>query len=538
MHLKCQSTTLIFVLFLPLVSIGGSGEEYINISDLQTHIEFLASFELEGREAGYHGAEVAARYIATRFMNYGLTSPEGAENYYQQIPLVVMRPDFENTVLTLKTAQETRIFVTDKDVFFFPKGGDNDSFSAPVVLCGYGITAPEYQYDDYAGVDVSGKIVLIMNREPQEMDTNSVFNGVKNTKYSIPMVKARIAKENGAKALLIMEQPGKAPIEETLDKYRDRLQKPIVQLAGKTESLPVFYLTAETAQEILRGKVDLTEYHTGIEHDLTVNPIEIEGITLDLKIRFKERLETQTPNVVGILEGSDPKLKDEYLIIGAHYDHEGIGEEGFFPGADDNASGVSVLLELAEAFSSQKKAPKRSILFISFGAEEKGTLGSLYYSLNPLLPPGKATAMFNMDEIGRNGAANYRGMFDRQLADKGTNLLMFFYTAQTPALEKFAGEANKGIGLDLDFDPNTSFYGNSDHVHFHDLKIPAVFFFTGFHPDYTKPSDTPDKINYSKMERIGKLIYRMADKTLNAKEKLIFDESITEVKNKKKRMGF
>ena len=530
--------TLLLVIFLPLVSIGGTGEEYIDVSDLQTHIEFLASFELEGREAGYHGAEVAARYIATRFKNYGLTSPEGADNYYQQVPLVVMRPDFENTVLTLKTAEGVKSFVTDKDVFFFPKGGDNESFSAPLVLCGYGITAPEYQYDDFAGVDVSGKVVLIMNREPQENDTNSVFNGAKNTKYSIPMVKARIAKQNGAKALLIMEQPGKAPIEESLEKYRGGLKKPIVQLAGKTESLPVFYLTAETAQEILSGKVDIAEYHAGIESDLKGNPMEIEGVSLDLNIRFKERLETQSPNVVGFLEGRDPDLKDEYLIIGAHYDHEGIGGEGFFPGADDNASGVAVLLELAEAFSTQKKAPKRSILFISFGAEEKGTLGSLHYSLNPLLPPEKAAAMFNMDEVGRNGAANYRGMFDRNLAEQGTNLLMFFYTAQTPTLQEFAAEANEGIGLDIDFDPNTSFYGNSDHVHFHDLKIPSVFFFTGFHPDYTKPSDTPDKINYSKMERIGKLIYRTADEVLNTKEKLLFDESITEVKNKKKRMGF
>ena len=533
-----MTTVILLFLLVPLAAIGGTGEKSINISDLMSHIEFLASPELEGREAGYHGSEVAARYIATMYKKYGLTSPEGAADYYQQAPLIMMRPDFENTVITLSKEDGQRSFVTDTEVFFFPKGGDNDDFSASLVFCGYGITAPEYKYDDYEGAEVQGKVVLIMNREPQENDTNSVFNGIRNTKYSIPMVKARIAKQNGAKALLIIEQPGKAPIEESLEKYRERLKKPIVQLSGKTESLPVFYLTAEAAQEILAGKVDLGEYHAGIERELKGNPIELGGIRLDLKIRFRERLETQAPNVAGILEGSDPKLKDEYLIIGAHYDHEGIGDEGFFPGADDNASGVAVLLELAEAFSSLKKGPKRSILFISFGAEEQGTLGSLYYTLNPLLPTEKATAMFNMDEVGRNGAANYRGMFDRNLAEQGTNLLMFFYTAQTPALEEMASEANKGIGLDIDFDANTSFYGNSDHVHFHDLKIPSVFFFTGFHPDYTKPSDTPDKINYAKTERIGKLIYGTAEEILNAGEKLYFDESIKEVKNKKKRMSF
>ncbi|MBL7190262.1 M20/M25/M40 family metallo-hydrolase [bacterium] len=507
-------------------------------SSLRAHLYFLASAELEGREAGYPGAEITARYIASQFQAYGLTSPPGAENYYQPVPLTMMKPDFANTVLGIMKNGGTTRLITDEDVFFFPKGGKDVDLTSELVLCGYGITAPEYDYDDYAGIDVSGKIVLVMNHEPQEDDSASVFNGVRLTKYSIPMIKARTAKEHGAFALLIMNPPNTdKPIVESLARYRKDLDKPIVQLAGEYESLPVFYLTEQTARRLLAGAVDLDEYHRGIDENLKGNPQIFNDIRISLSIRFKEKKEAVSPNVTGYLLGNDSELSNEVLIIGAHYDHLGVSGEGVFFGADDNASGTAVLIELAKVFANSSKKRPRSILFIAFTAEEKGALGSLYYCLNPLFPLEKTAAMINLDEVGRNGASSYKQMYNPRIETENTNYLMAMYSAQTSILSEFIEGANKKISLNIDFDPNDTFHGSSDHAVFHERKIPVIFFFTGFQPDYHQVSDTVDKINFAKMSRIYSLVFKTAGVIVNYPERLNFDESI-KVTDKKKRMGF
>ena len=512
--------------------------ESINLNDLRKHVEFLASPEMEGREAGYRGAEVAARYIAAHFHSCGLDTLNGAGDYYQNVPLIAMRPDLEKTRISFTRRKQVK-FIIDKDVFFLPRAGDDGDISAGVALCGYGISAPEYDYDDYQGIDVKGKVVLVMNSEPRENDSTSVFKGRARTKYSIPLVKARTAQANGAEALLIIRTPveSQPPIERMIMRYRKRLEKPIIQLAGQTEAMPIFYLTDSAANRLLKGIVDIKEYHAEIDREMRGNPVELEGVDLNIRIRFKEKRTIESPNVIGFLPGSNPSLQDEYLIIGAHYDHEGMSAEGVFPGADDNASGVAGLLELAEAFSKSPAKPQRSILFISFAAEEKGTLGSKYYSQNPLLPLENAITMINMDEIGRNGASTFGEMHSPDLEEEGKNYLMTLYSAQAPILEEINAGVNKIYGLKIDFDPNTSFYGASDHVNFHKQDIPCIFYFTGFHPDYSSVNDTPDKINYPKMERIVRLIYGVSDELLNLESKPFFDHSIKEVP-KKKRMSF
>ncbi len=519
------------------IPLSVSAGPEISKAELRAHVEFLASPELEGREAGYRGADAAARYIATRFREYGLRELPGAPGYYQQVPLLLMRPDFEMTVLSVVRGGEKTDFVTDRDLFFYPKGGDDDYFEAPVVFCGYGITASELGYDDYEHADVAGKFVLVMNREPQLEDSNSIFNGTSMTKYSIPMIKARTAKEHGVKALLIMRPPTESHplLEETLKRYREQLEKPIVQLAGKIESLPVFYLKDETAAEILGDSFDLDGYFQDIEKKLKPKPIAIDNVMVNVKIRFREREEIESPNVAGFIPGNDSS--SEMVIIGAHYDHLGITGGGICFGADDNASGVAGLLELAEAFSEVEEKSNRGVLFIAFTAEEKGALGSLYYTQNPLHPINRTAAMINLDEIGRNGASTFSGMRDPDLETKGANYLMVQYSAQSPLLKKINEQANVGIGLDLDFDPNVHFHGSSDQVHFHNLTIPSLFYFTGFQPDYHTPRDTPDKINYIKMEKVVKLVYRSAARLAQLKEEPAFDAEIKRVP-KKKRMDF
>ena len=378
-----------------------------------------------------------------------------------------------------------------------------------------------------------------MSGEPQESDSNSVFNGVRSTKYSIPMLKVKTAAANGAIALLIMRAPVETqlPMEIQIQKYRSRLEKPIIQLPDNSNSPPLIYLLEKTAQDILENEVNLIEYQEQIDNTLSSNPLLLKYTTIQISLKFKDKRQFHSPNIVGLLPGSSDILKDEYLIIGAHYDHEGIGKEGIFRGADDNASGVAALLELAQAFSLLPHKPPRSILFISFAAEEKGTLGSQYYIEHPLLPLENAIAMINMDEIGRNGAATFGGMHNPNLEQEAENYLMLLYSAQTPLLEKLNLQVNEKIELDIDFDPNTKFYGASDHIHFHNHDIPSVFYFTGFHLDYSSVDDTPDKINYDKLGKIGKLIYGFSERLLNLESKPLFDHSIKEVE-KKQRMTF
>jgi len=533
---------LLFITAILLISpvlAEDAGLTSIKQSDIRTDIEFLASAELEGREAGTKGAEVTAQFIASNFKGLGLISPEGADDYYQMVPLVSMRPDWDNTSITIERKDGAFTLQAEKDFYYYPQKGDDFDLTAGMVFCGYGITAPEYDYDDYAGVDVTGKIIIAMTGEPNEKDENSVFNGTHMTKYSMVPVKVRLAEEHGAKALILVNPPAEdvKPMEGHVARYKERSKKPVIQQIGKTDAMPVFYFTDKSAAEILSGSVDLEKIFDKIEKKGAVKPIEIKNTSASLSIRFKDRNEFESPNVVGYLEGSDPVMKEKLVIIGAHYDHEGINDGKVYFGADDNASGVAGLLELAEAFATSPVKPKRSILFISFAAEEKGLHGSEYYASHPLYPLENSVAMINMDEIGRNGASSYRGMHSPTLEEDGKNYLMIMYSAQCPELEKINNEVNEKYKLDIDFDPNLVFHSPSDHVSFHVKDIPSMFYFTGFHPDYTSPRDTPDKINYEKMERIVRLIYSVAYDIADAENDLLFDNTIKTV-DKKKRMEF
>ena len=511
----------------------------ITIDKLKPIIEFMSSPELEGREAGQAGADKAAEYIIGRYSEIGLQYAPGMTSYRQDVKMVSMMPDYEQTVLSITRKKKKMDFVTEKDIFYYPGGGDDADISAEVVFCGYGITAPEYKYDDYDGINANGKIVVIFDGEPQEKDTSSVFNGARMTKYSMNPVKVRIATQHGARALLVMNTPFKdnPPISEKIARYRERSKKPIIQLTDEMSALPVIYLNENTTDKLFGGQKKLAKAYKKIDEKLEPESFKLENVSISIKIRFKDKREFVNPNIVGYLPGSKSDSSAEHLIIGAHYDHEGMINGVFYPGADDNASGVAGLLGLADAFSSGGEKPLRSILFIAFAAEEKGTLGSKYYSKNPVIPLDQAVSMINMDEIGRNGASTYRGMNDPDIEETGANYLMVVYSAQAPELEEYNDNANTQIKLDLDFDPNVRFYGSSDHSNFHPYDIPSIFYFTGFHPDYTSPSDTPDKINYPKLERIVKLIFCVSEQIANADKRPLFDKTITDVK-KKKRMEF
>lgn len=516
------------VLLIGQVTFAQDKATSITKQGLREHLQFLASDELEGRRTTEHGFDLASQYLASKFQQYGLksfSSPPTA--YFETFDVMKGEGDFENTYFEIVSDNQHRRFEANHGILFFPRSTDSFDITAPIAFVGYGITAPEYNYDDYAGVDVSGKVVLMFNHEPQEKDSTSIFNGNRPTKYYNPAVKADIARQHGAVGMLVVRDPinGHPPIEVTMQRYARYLTKPIIQLPKDAKPLPTFYISDSTATELLKGEgVNLSEYEAQLDKALKGSPIELKGKNVTIHIAMKNVQKVSTRNVVGYIEGSDPKLKEEFVIIGAHYDHLGKDEKGIYHGADDDASGTAGVLELAKAFVQTSEKAKRSMMFIFFAGEEEGALGSLYHTDHPLIPLDKVDVMFQLDMIGRNGGVSYRELNDSLLNQKRANTLMLYCAGDSKTLQEIFDKENKKTGLDLVYNNGPEMSGGSDHASFEAKKVPVTFFFTGFHRDYHETTDTVDKINFDKMERIVRLAYLAAYDVANRSEKLKFQE--------------
>ncbi len=518
-----------------IIAYARASEDF-NISEtqLRAHVEYLTSSKLGGRATPARGSVLAQRYIAALFEKYQLQTMPGAPHYRQNIPLIVSRTDYERSRMIVKKNDQTQTFLPDRDVFFFPRGGRDADLTAPVMLTGYGIRAPEFGYDDFAGADPKGKLLLIFNREPQEKDSTSIFNGAKPTKYSQPQVKVRLARESGALGLLIIQPPNNdlPPIETTLDRYRQSQNESLIQLADDQEAFPVFYLKTEAAQFLLGPDFDLSGYQKAIDENLKSAPRLLPNTEVTLSIRFKEVKKKSTANIVGYYPGQT----DEVVLVVAHHDHIGSQGGAINPGADDNASGTAGLLEIAREITQRGEKLKRGVIFLSTGAEEVGTLGSLYFSRHLPVPTPKIVAALNMDCIGRDASTQFRAMQDTTLGPE-PNTLMIFYSGQTPALDSLARKNNETTKLNLVLEPSLHFSGSSDHIHFHDLGIPSLFFFTGFHRDYHTPGDTSEKLNWEKMTRIGRLACDMVIDMANRPQRPLFDRTIKDVKSTGRKYG-
>jgi hypothetical protein len=506
--------------------------ESITVNDLESYVNFLASDELEGREATYRGSEISAKYIATQFQLFGVKPAIGDTSYFQKMQLVKASADFSNTHLTVSSVDKkiSKKYTTNVEIYFFPNSTKEIEVTGQIIFVGYGISAPEYKYDDYAGIDVTGKIVLAFNHEPQEKDSTSVFNGKQPTKYTMPRKKAEIAKEKGAIGILVMRDPNNnhPVIGETLKRYSQNLDEPVFELVGTPPSIPLFYITDELAQEIMGQKFDFSDYQKKIDKEFKSKPVEVKDKVATIKTAIKDKELRFTQNVIGYIEGSDSNLKSEYIIIGGHYDHLGRRGDKIYYGADDDASGISGLLEVAEAYGTNPLKPKRTIIFITFTAEEKGLLGSKYYVENPIFSLDKTVAMFQLDMIGRNN-------MDK---DEESNSVTLFYSAQAPELKTISDESNKSLELKIDFDENVTFTGSSDHAPFHDKNVPVIFYFAGYHKDYHQPTDTADKLNYGKMEKITKLVFLSSWSIVNNVNRIKWDSSIKEVSKKDKKRPY
>ena len=476
------------LLFVTAVGFAQSQSES-STERLQKHVSYLASDALDGRRTGTAGANDAARYIAGEFTRLGLRPGSTVQAPRQPSKLIAGYLQSFPYVAGVELGQKNEIAVGPNSERltlreeWTPLGSSaNGNVSGSLVFVGFGIKSAELNHDDYQGLPVSGNIALTLPGTPDGENPHGRFFRFTDVRW-----KAIAARDAGAKALLV--------IATDPNFKQDRLAKiDYDNLAGEA-ALPIVVISQQALAKVAPDlKLDELRKLASAKQQSTVKPIA-GPFTLTTEVVRKE---VPAYNVIGILDGSDPVLKNETIIIGAHYDHLGRGGEGSLAprsgeihhGADDNASGTAGLLELARMFTSQRPGPKRTIVFIAFGGEEEGLLGSNYYVNHPSSPLAKTVAMLNMDMIGR--------MKDRKLVIGGVG------TAKEWRDIIAQGTADGSRSFDLTLSEDG--YGPSDHSSFYGKQIPVLFFWTGTHNDYHKPSDTFEKINYEDQTRIVNLV--------------------------------
>jgi hypothetical protein len=441
-----------------------------------SNIKYLAGDDLEGRGTGERGGELAADFIADEFRKIGLR-PGGDEADYLQFfeATVGVSMGAENFLkISFPTGEST--FAVEKD--FIPFSFSRvQTVSDPVSFAGYGISSERYGYDDYSGFDTEGKVVLVMRHEPQQQDEDGSFAGKKTTHYADLRYKATNARDHGAAAILIVTDPLSDAAEE------DELL-PLQSLEGAGDSgIPAIQVKRRVAEAILKTEGhELEDVQRKIDSLLTPVPVEMSTVGISLGVDLsKDR--RSVANVVGILEPSGGEVT-EYVVVGAHFDHLGMGgqfsltrETEAHNGADDNASGTAAMLELARIFSGHREILKRGIIFIGFNGEELGVLGSTFYVEHPVVPIENTVFMLNLDSIGR--------LRDDKIYAAGTGSSSIF--------ESLLARANEELALSIE--STESGFGPSDHFPFYGSNTPVLFFFTGTHGDYHKASDDWDKIN-------------------------------------------
>lgn len=511
---------------------------------LQQHVSYLASDALDGRRTGTAGANDAARYIAGEFARLGLRPGdetaarrrrEAMARYLQTFPYVAGVDLGKGNVFAFG-ASSLQPAVDWSPLAF----SANAKAEGGIVFVGFGITAAELNYNDYAGVDAMGKIAIALQGTPDGDNPHGQFLKFEGVRW-----KAIAAQSAGAKALVVVAR------DEVLK--NDRLSRLVYDNTAGVAGIPVVVISRQSADKLLApSNTSVAQLEKATTAKTASNNRLLTGeISLTTDVVRKE---VPAYNVVGLLEGSDPVLKNEYIVIGAHYDHLGRGGEGsgslaprsgeVHHGADDNASGTAGLLELARIFTVQHAKLKRTLVFIGFGGEEEGLLGSNYYVNHPLVPLANTVAMINMDMIGR--------MRDRKLSIGGVGTAKewrdIIRQANDAQTVNVAGNSDsplpKGIPIVVStngrvimtVDPNGTFeltlnedgYGPSDHSSFYTKQIPVLFFFTGTHSDYHKPSDTFDKINYNDEARILRLVARIIRDVDSAPTRLTFTTAKSE----------
>ena len=470
-------------------------------AELLRHVQQLASAEFAGRGVDTPGIKLATAYIAGEFAKLGLKPGGDADGYRQNFQVAVGVTVEEPTMLAL--GSEAPLALNDD---WTPLGfSTSDKVAASVVFAGYGITAKDYGYDDYDGIDVKGKVVLVLRYEPPPKNDKSPFRKAPDySNHSTLRTKANNARDHGAAGLILVDLNGrgedKAELISTLGSL-SRGGSSLVAAQIKRRSIEPWLERRGVALAALKEKIDREEKPASLA---------IPNGSVQLQVTLQEN-RAHTDNVVAVLPGADPELRDQVIVIGAHYDHLGFGDFGarsasaagqIHPGADDNASGTAMLLELARRLSQLPARPARTIIFAAFSAEELGLFGSRHF-VEHFQSIGATKAMLNLDMVGR--------MRDDKFTVSGAR--------SGEKLSEIVTSAGRALGLTIG---ETDDVGRSDHLSFYNKKVPVLHFSTGVHGDYHRPSDTWEKINIEGMARISDLALATALSVANAKEPLRF----------------
>jgi hypothetical protein len=497
----------------------------IRADEIKAHMYFLAADEMAGRDSGSREGRITANYIASQFMRLGLKPVGDGNTYFQNFDLVEAWPDNDNTEMKATFNGVEKTYQLGHDFTSGRQSNNPAEANGPLVFLGYGVNAPEYGYNDFAGVNVRGKMVMILSSEPQNDDPNSKFKGKWETIHAKTFYKVEVIRKAGAAGLIIVNpsRPSRPPRLASAPTDFQAGPSPRFALAGSFWDLPTFSVTQAVANDWLAstGKT-IDTLQQAIDRDLKPQSFDITGVRVSLKKAMKNRRVIRTRNVLGLLEGSDPQLKDQVVVVTAHYDHVGTVAGRIYRGADDNASGTIGVMEIAEAYGTAKIRPKRSILFLVFEAEERGLLGAFYYIDHPVIPLAKTVVNLNMDMIGRDEHSPTWNT----TAEQNRNGVNVVGTLYNPELRRMIEGNNKSLGLNLDFKTDTvdpeSWFARSDHFPFATKSVPMVLFNTGEHPDYHTENDTWDRINYPKMEKIVRLIFLTSLEAANDGRKLEF----------------
>jgi hypothetical protein len=460
------------------------------VARMKKDIFFLASDECEGRGPGTKGIDLAADYIAKTFAGLEL-KPGGLKGSYFQpfsisgVPVLEMPNTFSLTGPKDKTTDVP--FETDFEVMGLSGKG---KVSAPLVFAGYGVQSRDYKYDDYEGIDVAQKVVVLLRHSPRYFGTEPLGGAKDRDMLAALERKIATAESHKAAAVILVNDLGEAKMGDKLPPFKYLQQ-------ATSSRIPCIFVKRSVLDPVFQSAVgkSLDEVEKAIDKDLKPQSFDLTGWTAAIETNVR-RQQLEVKNILGIIPGSGP-LANQYVVVGSHYDHLGYGGPGSLAkgsteihhGADDNGSGTTAMMELARRFADRKDRTGRSLLFMAFSAEERGLLGSKHYSEHPLIPISDTAAMVNLDMVGR--------LRPDPTTKKGK--LIAQGTGTSKGFDSLIDALNK---QDFTFAKVPAGTGPSDHDSFYRKKIPVLFFWTGVHPDYHKPTDTADKIDLQGMAKV------------------------------------
>jgi hypothetical protein len=541
-----NSIICLFVIILMALSSSSvtaqkssTGVNTITASDLESHLTFLASPLLKGRKNGDEGLDIAAEYIASQAKKIGL-KPAGGTSYFHPYTVVKKSLNEEKSYIGIFDGKDSA-FVKEPLFQLVPMGATDIELEGEVVFAGYGINATKYKYNDLDSLDMAGKILLIMNRAPSDPDGKKCL--LEDQKWMGIMglqMKIQFLMFGKPKAILIVTDPksGFSSLDEAMPDLAGYMKSSMTLKGQKSQAMDypgmpkIIFVHRKVADELLKGTgKNLADLQKSIDTEFKSHSFLIKG--KQMKIKEVSQIEEKSlPNVAGIVEGSDPVLKNEVVIFSGHMDHLGAEGGKVYPGADDDASGCTALLEMAEAFKSLPKKPLRTVMFLWVSGEEVGLFGSQSYVNNPIFPLDKTVADLNMDMIGR-----VKGVADTSKENPmtGPNAVFVITDNQSKELLSIADQAAKKTNLTLDYSLSgrthpLQLFARSDHYNFVQKDIPILFFTTGLHTTYHTPNDVVDKIDFKKLELVTKTMYEIGFQVANKKTRIVVDNPFSKSK--------